>query len=116
MPNEVPPEKNEVVMAVEGGAVQNEVVAAIDGGSPANGGDPHVPSNCPLLRGPASSHGSSSSRRPPNNRALLMSSSQKTKNSNNKTRTAPMLLGRLSSYASHSRMGGPPKTMIEPEI
>ncbi len=83
----LPPVQNEVVAAIEGGAVQNEVSAAVDGGAVqvsvavdggafrANGGDPNEHNR---------RRGSTSSRKESSKSCKL--SSQKTKNSSNKNK------------------------------
>ncbi len=92
--NEVPPVQNEVVAAIEGGAVQNEVSAAVDGGAVqvsvavdggafcADGGDPNEHSR---------RRGSTSSRKSSKSGKLL---SQKTKNSSNKNKERTNVAGR----------------------
>jgi hypothetical protein len=93
--NEVPPVQNEVVAAVEGGAVQNEVSAAIDGAPPANGGDPNAQAN--------RRRGSTLSRKSSKNDKSL---SQKTKNSNNKNKERTNVAGAIVKLCESFKDGG----------
>ncbi len=83
--DEVPPVQNEVSAAVDGGAVQNEVYVAVDGGA-----------FCAIITAVVVLHSESLPR-------AVHCRPGRLKTRATKTRNAPMLLGRLLSYVSHSK-------------
>ena len=96
--DEVPPVQNEVVAAIEGGAVQNEVFAAVDGRGAfcADGGDPNKHNR---RRGSTSSRSRKSSK-------SGKSSSQKTKNSSNKNKERTNVAGAIVKLCESFKDGG----------
>ena len=101
-----PPVQNEVEAVVDGAPLEDP--AASFDSAPADGGEPHAPASCPLLRGPTTSRGSSTSRRAPKTREVgsLLTSSQKSKNSNNKNKDRTNVAGAIVKLCESFKDGG----------